>query len=120
MSRIKGMRDIITHGSLDRKGLLIGVAKNMHQGTGSSGRRGAEGDFGGDVNRHIFKKPAPAKRPVPPATRPPLDPNLIEEYLITTARDLLEEMSQAVAEGWPIAIAEFERLERQLKDLEGQ
>lgn len=117
MNRIKGLRDINTHGSLDRKGLLTGVAKNMHRG-GSAGHRETESGFGGDVSRHIFKKPAPAKRPVPLAIHLPLpDSNSITKYLIATTRDLLEELLRARAEGLPVMSAELKRLEERLKDL---
>lgn len=114
--RIKGLHDINTHRSLDRSDQLVGVAKNMRKQRSMS--QETKSDLNDDVSRHIFKKLTPPRKPAPSITPLYYDPDLIKEYLLTTTRDLLDEMRQAATEGWPVAIAEVERLNKRVKDLE--
>ncbi len=60
--RIRRLSDIKTHGTLDRKGLLVGVAKNMHKLGSHNGTEDAENSSNWNVERHIYKKDESSKK----------------------------------------------------------
>lgn len=117
--RIKGLRDIKTHGILAREGRLIGVARDLRRtGNRESGSRAISDDW--SVERHIYPKKKPVRSRQASATslhRELFLENQVRLYQIEVARDFLQEMRQAMAEGIPVAMREFERLTKKLVEL---
>ncbi|MBI2035321.1 MAG: hypothetical protein HYT12_01410 [Candidatus Liptonbacteria bacterium] len=113
--RIMGLRDIKTHSTLAREGRLVGVARNLH-------RQRNEADDAQrrewKVERYIFKKPA--KRRASNFHRELYLEKKVKLRQIEVARDLLEELHQAIAEGIPVAAHELERLRARLAQLEAE
>lgn len=119
---LRGLRDIKTHGSLDREGRLVGVAKNLHR-IGS--RESENGTISDDwsVKQHVYpKKKPPISRSKATASlnRELFLDNKVRLYQIEVVRDSLQEMRQALAEGIPVATQEFERLTKRLAELEAE
>lgn len=115
--RLRGLRDIKTHGSLAREEKLISVARDLHR----SGSRKNEGTISDDwsVERHIYKK----KRPANTATVIPLRHELylerkVRSHQIEITEDLFAEFQQAIVDGLPVAMHEFERLKTRLAELQ--
>lgn len=116
---LKGLRDIKTHGSLAREGRLISVARNLH---GMESRKGEDTNISDDwsVERHIYKKKSTRSRSASGASlhRELFLENKARLYQIEVIQDFLQEMRQAIAEGIPVAMQEFERLTKRLAELE--
>lgn len=120
--RLRGLRDIKTHGSLAREGRLISVARNLHR-MESREREGGNISDDWSIERHIYKKKGPTKIFSPAVVPLHRELNLerrVRLHQIGVIRDFLQEMHQAIAEGIPVAVHEFERLTRRLTELEAE
>lgn len=122
VSRIKGLRDIRTHGSLAREGTLTSVARDWHKIRGSASIMddASSGSWDGRVENCIYKK-GTARIARPFRTRL-LHHDLhlgerIRKQQIESTQSLLEELRQALAEGIPVASGELRRLEARLAHL---
>lgn len=120
--RLRGLRDIKTHGSLAREERLISVARNLHR-LGS--RESEVGTISEDwrIEQHIYpmKKPSgPRSTTLASLHRELFLENKARLYQIEVIRDFLQEMRQAMAEGIPVAMQEFERLTKRLAELEAE
>ena len=113
MRHIKGIKDIATHGSLDRAGRLIGVAKNLRQ----LRQRSSASESEWNVEYHVFKKNT-ANAPMQSEALERNFRNNILSYQAEYTRDLIEEMCGAVTENIPGAIRELARLQQKLVQLE--
>ncbi|MBI2042621.1 MAG: hypothetical protein HYT21_02685 [Candidatus Nealsonbacteria bacterium] len=108
MRRVKGMRDIVTHGSLAREGRLISVARDGFCRTASqrSDAGGIASDW--DIKRHIFQKP-----------------RNFSDFAKLTAREIelthgmLKEFDEALGEGIPVSSEAHEQLKAKLVRLRG-
>lgn len=117
--RVRGMRDIKTHGTLARAGLLISVARDLHR-MENRGTAAENSDW--NVEQHVFKKDN--RRSSPPLYPPrsglsfPVDfGKKVREHLLRIIPDVIAELRQAAAEGIPVSIMELERLENRLSQL---
>lgn len=118
--RLRGMRDIKTHGSLAREGRLISVARNLH-GAGSRESEGGTISDDWSIKQHIYPKKGSAgsrSRVTTSLHRELFLENKVRMYQIEVVRDFLQEMRQAIAEGIPVATQEFKRLTKRLAELE--
>ncbi len=118
--RLRGLRDIKTHGSLAREGRLISVARNLHR-VGSCESEGGTIADGWSIERHIYPKKKPASSRSTAVTslhRELFLENKVRLYQVEVIRDFLREMRQAIAEGIPVAAGELKRLEKRLVELE--
>lgn len=120
MMRLKGLRDIKTHGILARAGRLVSVARDLHS-LGGKENTPHSNDWNSEWNleRHIFKK----KKPANAATTGRFNYGLefakkIRLHQIEVIQDVLVELRQAMAEGLPVAQHEFERLKTRLAELQ--
>lgn len=113
--RVRGMRDIKTHGSLAREGKLLSVAKNLH-GAGSHGARtdSEPRSWDGSVERYLYSGEKVRKR-----SRPPFGdtPEKVKAPLAETIMEFIEEMRNFASEGIPGAAEELRRLEARLTRL---
>ncbi len=119
MNRIRGVRDINTHGSLSRAGRLPSVARDLHKRQQENALETSEWN----VEHHLFQKDAPirSKPALSPSRATAGDPNLgakVRMSKIEMVRDLMAEMRQALAEGLEGAAHELEQLKARLAQLE--
>ncbi len=113
--RVRGMRDIKTHGTLSRAGNLISVARNLHGGGFHGARTDSESrSWDGSVERHLYGGEKAAKR-----SRPSFGstPENIKARIAQTVREFIEEMRGFASEGIPGAAEELRRLEARLARL---
>ena len=115
--RLRGLRDIKTHGTLARNGELISVARDLHQ-IGRSSMEERWGDW--NVTKALFQKPLGRS-----GSRRDMLWDLAREKKVLASqiaaiKSLLEEFNQAIAEGLPVAIQEFERLKARLAELQAE
>lgn len=118
--RVRGLRDIKTHGTLAREGRLISVARNLHGLENRESKSGVISD-NWSIERHMYpkkKSAGPRQAPVASLHRELFLENKVHLYQIEVTRDFLQEMRQATAEGIPVAIQEFKRLTKKLSELE--
>jgi len=118
MSHVRGLRHIKTHGSLDRQGLLIGVAKNMHGRGGTVGRPNTDSH---DWKVEPLKLNPPGKtnhraRPSAVSLYRGLEDKVLT-YLTDNTFNLLEEIQRAKNEGLAVCSSELERLQEKLARL---
>ena len=115
--RLRGLSNIKTHGTLDRKGLLIGVAKNIHKLGSGGGTESTEGSSDWHVKSHIYKNKEPPRtalaKIVPPhqGLLSGLSEEEVKQHLIEGFQDLLGEFYKAITEGLPVFTAEVERIQ---------
>lgn len=117
--RLKGLRDIRTHGTLARQGRLISVARNLDRVRSHEGKGGNISN-GWSVELHIYPKQKLAKpRMMAPASlsHDLFLGNKVRLHQIEVIQDLVQEMLQAIAEGIPGAVHELERLKKRLAQL---
>jgi hypothetical protein len=82
------------------------------------GNAAGSGDWSGSVERHVFKKQESARK-TSTVILPPLYPKeRVWSCQAEVARNLLEELHQALAEGLPVAPQELERVQARLAKLE--
>lgn len=123
--RLRGVHDIKTHGSLARGGRLVSVARDWHGiGNREAASRGSEDETasgGWSAERHVY----PERRPDRPRATGAADlrkglflRDKARLHQIEGVKYFLREMRQAIAEGIPVAMREFERLTRRLAELE--
>jgi hypothetical protein len=103
---MRGLHDIKTHSSLDRAGLLVGVAKSQH---GLHRPSNSADSSGWDVNQHLYR---PQRKTGRIATAAPLSREKVELHLVEVARDIFDELQQALAEGLSVSEHELERLRK--------
>lgn len=117
--RPRGLRDIKTHGSLAREGRLVSVARNLHRVRSRENENGTIWDDW-SIERHVYPKKK-SGRPCTAAKaslhRELFLENKVRLHQIEVIRDFLQEMHQAMAEGIPVAMQEFERLTKMLAKL---
>ena len=120
MSNIRGLRHIKTHGSLDRQGLLIGVAKNMHGRGGVVGRPNVdsqEQDWKVEpLSINLPGKTGIRARSATASLYRDLEDKVLT-YLTDNTLDLLEEIQRAKNEGFSVCFSELERLQEKLARL---
>lgn len=117
MNRIRGLRDIKTHRSLDLQGRLIGVARNMHGRGGAFGRQNTDSpDWKVEPFKSSGGKANCRANPTPVSLYGDLEEEILS-YCIDNACKLLEEMRQAKEAGLRVSSSELERLQEQLARL---
>lgn len=116
--RLRGLRDIKTHGSLAREERLIGVARNLHKMGNCEGRdRNISDDW--SVQQYICPKKKLAEPRVAATIHPHREfflENKVRLHQIEVIQGFLQEMRQAIAEGIPVATHEFNRLTKSLAE----
>lgn len=115
--RVRGLRDIKTHGTLAREGRLVSVAKNFCR---LRNRIETIPDSSGwNVERHIYKKKKVMNTTtVTPLHREPYLERKVRLHQIEIIKDLLVEFQQAIIEGLPVALHELKRLKTRLTELQ--
>ncbi len=116
--KIKGMGDVKTHVTLAREGKLVSVARDWHK----RGEGGSESSDGWNVKQHVFKKDEPTNVSRPKkSSHSGLSDLYMDEKVkkqqIEAAKDQLQELKQAAAEGISVTPGEIERLEAKLSEL---
>jgi hypothetical protein len=101
MITVRGLHNIKTHGSLDRVGLLVGVAKNTHRGVS---RNYDPGDWSGQAARHLYvRKDAPHG-----------STTQARVHCLRVAQSALEELMKAAEEGFKVSEQEMQRLRNRI------
>ena len=115
MRRVRGLRDINTHGTLAREGRLVSVAKDWHRINGRSGCVSSEEkSWDGSVDRMVFKRDAEMRRPSRDLFRDFALERKIREAQIVRIREFIAEMEMFASEGLPGALVELHRLKAKL------
>lgn len=115
--RLKGLHDIRTHSSLAREGKLVSVARDL----GRTARSNTEkGDWDAwDVKNHVYPKVTGSRPANAVSSRRDMSlEKKARESLIERIQYFLQEMKQAIAEGIPVSMPEFERLKTRLAELQ--
>lgn len=119
--RLRGLRDIKTHGSLAREGRLVSVARDWHKLNNRGGDKTESGGFadGWDAKQHLVKN-----KPVHSVTASSLcrDRDFEKKsksQQIERIIYLLTEFQRAIQEGLPVSLSAFESLKARLTELKG-
>ncbi|MBI2446606.1 MAG: hypothetical protein HYV51_02170 [Parcubacteria group bacterium] len=120
MRRIRGIKDIKTHGTLAREGRLVSVARDWHKiGRSGSTEGSSENQFwDGSVKHMVFKKSAETRRPSRGLFQDIALEKKIQAARIAQIQESIAEMEMFASEGMPGGFAELERLKIKLSQLE--
>lgn len=117
MRRMRGLRDIKTHGTLAREGRLVSVARDLHQINRKSGSP-ENGSWDGKVNPILLKRSTRMRKPSRDLFQDLALEKNIRATQITIVQELIAEMDGFVKEGLPGALVELNRLKTKLSQLE--
>lgn len=117
MRRVRGLRDIKTHGTLAREGRLVSVARDLHR-INKKGGFPEEGSWDGTINPMVLKRGTGTRRPSRDLFQELVLERNIRATQIATAQELIVEMDGFVEEELPGALDELSRLKTKLSQLE--
>lgn len=116
------MTDVMRPQKTDGRVLNIGIGGIQ---TSPPIKRGQQesSSWDGSVERHVYKKEQRTKQHSSATASLPHElflENKVRLHQIKVIQDLMQEMRQAIADGFPVVDRELERLEKRLTELEAE